>query len=207
MNRLLAALALGLGLLTALPAQADAIQRLREYVQETKTLRGSFEQTVQDRKGRKAQESRGSFQFSRPGKFRWVYDKPYEQLIVGDGEKIWIHDKDLEQVTVKKMGKAIGQSPAALLAGSNEIDKHYDLRDLGSKKGLEWLEAIPKDKESSFEKVRLGFKGSQLEAMELSDNFGQLTTLRFSGLIRNPGLGADLFRFTPPKGTDVIGDD
>lgn len=208
MNKIFAALAFGLVTgLTTLPARADAIQRLREYAQETKTLSGGFQQTVADKRGRKPQESKGSFHFSRPGKFRWVYDKPYEQLIVGDGEKIWIHDKDLEQVTVKKMGKAIGQSPAALLAGSNEIDKHYDLRDLGVKNGLEWLEATPKDKESSFEKVRLGFKGSQLQAMELNDNFGQLTTLRFSGIKLNPSLSADLFRFTPPKGTDVIGDD
>lgn len=207
MNKLISLTLLLAAGLTALPCRADAIKRLEEYVGETKTLRGDFQQTVQDRKGRKTQQSSGSFFFSRPGKFRWLYNKPYEQLIVGDGRKIWIHDTDLEQVTVKKMDQAIGESPAALLAGSNDIDKHFNLKDAGEKDGLEWLLATPKGKEGSFEWVRLGFKGSQLQAMELSDNFGQKTGLRFTNLRRNPSLAADLFRFTPPKGTDVIGDD
>lgn len=207
MTRLFSILLLLTAGLTALPSQADAIKRLEEYVSETRTLRGDFQQTVQDRKGRKTQQSSGSFYFSRPGKFRWLYDKPYEQLIVGDGKKIWIHDTDLEQVTVKKMDRAIGESPAALLAGSNDIDKHFNLKDAGEKDGLEWLEATPKDKEGSFEKVRLGFKGSQLAAMELADNFGQRTALRFTNLRRNPSLEPELFRFTPPKGIDVIGDE
>ena len=189
------------------PAFADAVVRLQEFVAQTKSLRGQFSQTVHDRAGRKTQESQGTFSLLRPGKFRWAYEKPYAQLIVGDGRKVWIYDADLEQVTVRKADRAMGESPAALLAGSNEIDKFFHLRDAGIQDGLEWLEATPKSKEGSFERVRLGFRGSELAAMELKDNFGQTTWLRFSGLQRNPQLAADLFRFTPPKGADVIGDD
>jgi outer membrane lipoprotein carrier protein len=198
----LAALALAI----PLPAAADAIQRLHDYARETRTLSGSFSQVVHDRNGRKSQESGGELYFSRPGKFRWVYSKPYEQVIVGDGRKIWIYDADLEQVTVKKLDQAIGESPAALLAGSSDIDKYFHLKDAGRKDGLEWLEATPKGKEGSFERVRMGFRGNDLAAMELQDNFGQTTQLRFSGLERNPALGGSLFRFTPPKGVDVLGD-
>ncbi len=196
-------------LLTTLPAfsaQADAQTRLEAFIQGTKGLKAQFTQTVMDKTGRKTQESTGNLFFSRPGKFRWVYQKPYSQLIVGDGKKLWIYDEDLDQVTVRKLDRALGDSPAALLAGDNDISKLFNLKEAAAKDGLEWLEATPKSKEGSFEKVRMGFKGDDLQAMELKDNFGQTTLLRFSNLERNPALGASLFRFTPPKGADILGD-
>lgn len=201
---LLAALAV---LTLALPAHADAIQRLHDFAQETKTLSGSFSQTVFDKSGRKTQETTGELYFSRPGKFRWVYRKPYEQIIVGDGKKIWIYDADLEQVTVKKLDQSIGESPAALLAGNNDLDTHFNLKDGGSQNGLEWLEATPKHSEGTFERVRLGFRQSNLVAMELQDNFGQKTVLNFSKMKNNPSLSGSLFRFKPPKGADILGED
>lgn len=204
---LTAGLALVAGLLAPLPVLADAVQRLHDYAQQTRTLHGSFTQTVYDRNGRKTQDASGEMYFSRPGKFRWVYNKPYAQLIVGDGKKVWIYDADLEQVTTRKLDQAVGESPAALLAGSNDLDKHFNLKDAGDKDGLEWLEATPKGKEGTFERVRLGFRGSTLQAMELKDNFGQTTQLRFGNLKLNPSLKADLFKFKPPKGADVISDD
>jgi outer membrane lipoprotein carrier protein len=185
---------------------ADSKARLEAFVASTKGLKANFTQTVVDRAGRKTQEASGDLFFARPGKFRWVYKKPYAQLIVGDGKKVWVHDEDLDQVTVRNLDQALGDSPAALLAGDNNIDKLFLLKDTGSKEGLEWLEATPKSKEGSFERVRMGFKGNDLHVMELNDNFGQTTQLRFSNLQRNPKLGASLFRFTPPQGADVIGD-
>src|SRR3970040_1833428 len=109
---------------------------------------------------------------SRPGKFRWEYENPYEQTIVGDGSRLWIYDKDLNQVTVRKLDQALGASPAALLAGSNEIEQSYTLANLGRQEGLEWLEAVPKTRDTAFERIRLGFSGSTLQAMELRDQFG-----------------------------------
>lgn len=191
---------------STLPAQADSLARLDNFVDGTKALKAQFSQSVFDRNGRKTQEASGTLFLSRPGKFRWVYTKPYAQLIVGDGKKLWIYDEDLDQVTVRKLDQAIGESPAALLAGNNDMAKLFDLKDTGDKDGLEWLEATPKGKEGSFEKVRMGFRGNDLATMELQDNFGQTTQLRFTSLERNPAMGGSLFRFTPPKGVDVIGD-
>jgi len=192
--------------LPALPALADAKARLEAFVEGTKGLKAQFTQTVIDKNGRKTQEATGNLFFSRPGKFRWVYQKPYSQLIVGDGKRLWIHDEDLDQVTVRKLDQALGDSPAALLAGDNDIAKLFNLKETGAKDGLDWLEATPKSKEGSFERVRMGFKGEDIQAMELKDNFGQTTLLRFTNLERNPSLGASLFRFTPPKGADILGD-
>lgn len=204
MNRAFITSLLALGLALPFPAVADALQRLHDYARETKTLSGTFTQVVYDRAGRKTQESGGEMYFARPGKFRWVYRKPYEQLIVGDGKKIWIYDADLEQVTVKQQDQSIGESPAALLAGSDDLDKYFHLKDAGEKDGLEWLEATPKSQEGSFERIRLGFRESLLVAMELKDNFGQVSYLKFSDLKTNSKLKSDLFRFAPPKGVDVI---
>lgn len=205
-NKILLTAALILLTLGGRLAQADALDRLQEYLSETRTLRGHFSQTVMDRNGRKLQSSSGSMVFARPSLFRWTYEKPYAQVIVGDGKKVWFYDPDLEQVTVQRMNLAIGQSPAALLAGSNDIEKHFRLKDAGASDGLEWLLATPKSGEGTFEQVRIGFRGSHIEVLELQDNLGQTSRLQFSGLQHNPALASDLFRFKPPKGVDVIGD-
>jgi outer membrane lipoprotein carrier protein len=134
----------------------------------------------------------------------WEYNKPYEQTIVGDGQKLWIFDKDLNQVTVRKLDRALGASPAALLAGNNEIDKSYTLNSIGNQEGLDWLEAVPLSNDTAFERIRLGFGKEGLEAMELRDQFGQNTVIRFSEIERNPKLANDSFSFTPPPGADVI---
>lgn len=189
-----------------LPAAASGVERLKNFVQQTQSARASFTQTVLDRNGRPLQQASGTMQFSRPGKFRWVYDKPSEQVIVGDGEKLWVYDNELNQVTVKKLDQSIGASPAALLAGSNEIEAMFSLKDSGRADGLEWLEAQPKGQEGSFQSVRMGFNATALQVMELRDNFGQTTVIRFGPMERNPRIAAEQFRFTPPKGADVIGE-
>ena len=199
-------IAIGMAGLCSLPAGASSLDSLKTFLSEVKSGRAHFKQLVLDKKMSTVQEASGTMLFSRPGKFRWVYEKPYEQLIVGDGAKLWMYDADLKQVTVKQMDRAIGSSPAALLAGSNEIEQHFDLKDLGKRGTLEWLEATPKDKESSFESVRMGFSDKGLDVMELRDHFGQTTVIRFSGLERNPKLPPDVFKFAPPKGADVISD-
>jgi outer membrane lipoprotein carrier protein len=201
------AVPLGVVLAFASPcALGSSLERFSEFVTGTLTAQGEFEQKIFDSNRKLLQESRGVLAFSRPGKFRWTYLKPYAQLIVGDGSKVWIYDEDLKQVTVKKLDQALGSTPAALLAGNNEAMRAFRLSDKGSKDGLEWLEALPRDKEGSFEKIRMGFSPSGLQIMELIDGFGQTTVLRFKGLERNPKLDSALFRFSPPKGADVIGD-
>ena len=195
--------------LLAMPlARADALDRMRGFLESTKTLRADFTQTVLPKNGRKPQFSSGSMALSRPHKFRWQIEKPYPQLIVGDGEKVWLYDPELRQVTVKKQGAALAGSPAALLAGEGivALQKHFSLVNLGAKEGLEWLEATPKSTDSGFERVRIGFAGSELRSMELVDSFGQSTSLVFERIERNPSLSATTFRFVPPAGADVLGD-
>ncbi|MFN7085060.1 MAG: outer membrane lipoprotein chaperone LolA [Burkholderiales bacterium] len=185
-------------------AMASSVESLKGFLNQTVSARARFAQMVLDKNMKVLQQATGTMEFSRPGRFRWEYVKPYEQTIVGDGTRLWIHDKDLNQVTVRKLDRALGASPAALLAGSNEIEKNYTLANLGNQEGLDWLEAVPRDRETAFERIRLGFGKAGLEAMELRDQFGQITVIRFADVERNPKLSPETFRFVPPKGADVI---
>jgi len=196
-------------MLTVLPfsAHAGAIERLKTFIAATHSAQANFSQEVLDQNGRRIQSASGIMQFQRPGRFRWTYSKPYEQIIVGDGAKFWLYDKDLNQVTVKKLDAALGSSPAALLAGSNEIERGFTLKEAGQRQGLEWLQATPKSQESSFSAVYMAFDAQAgLVAMELNDAFGHKTVLRFSAMQRNPKLPAAQFQFTPPAGADVLGE-
>jgi len=187
-------------------AWASSVDSLKTFLTETGSVKARFAQMVLDKNLKMLQQATGTMQFSRPGKFRWEYNKPYEQTIVGDGEKLWIYDKDLNQVTVRKLNSALGSSPAALLAGSNEIEKNYTLTNLGNQEGLDWLEAVPKNRDTTFERIRLGFSKTGLAAMELRDSFGQVTVIKFADVERNPKLPPDTFTFTPPAGADLIGE-
>jgi outer membrane lipoprotein carrier protein len=185
--------------------QAASLERFQSYVRTTQAARGEFTQKVFDKSGKQVQDSRGSFAFLRPGRFRWTYVKP-QQVIVGDGDRVWIHDADLNQVTVRRVQRVLGATPAALLAGASDIANSFELKEGGTREGLEWLEAKPREKEAGFEIVRMGLSTAGVEAMELVDHFGQTTVLRFLNVTRNPQIEPSTFRFTPPKGADVLGE-
>jgi outer membrane lipoprotein carrier protein len=187
-------------------AHASALERFKSFLTTTQSARAEFEQQVFGRDGKLTQQSKGGFVFQRPGRFRWTYAKPIDQVIVGDGERVWIHDRDLNQVTVRRLSKALGSTPAALLAGSSDVEQAFELSEAGARAGLEWLEAKPKEAEAGFERIRMGFSAKGLEAMELTDNFGQTTRLRFFNLQRNPRVDPEEFSFKPPPGADVLGE-
>jgi len=187
-------------------AYAGGVERLKAFIAGAKTAEADFTQTVADKSGRVSQQASGKMAFARPGKFRWDYNAPYEQVIVGDGVKLWLYDVDLEQVTVKSLGDVIAGTPAALLAGDDSIEKYFSLKNAGEAGGLEWLEATPTTRDTTFERIRMGFKGDVLVQMELFDFFGQRTTLKLTGMVRNPSIPPSRFQFTPPKGADIIGE-
>jgi outer membrane lipoprotein carrier protein len=193
-------------LLLSFPAFAGGLDDFLAFNAATRTATARFEQQAFDRGGKVVDRSSGSFSFARPGHFRWAYEKPHQQLLVADGKRLWIYDPDLRQVTVKRIDQAISSTPAALLAGKDDITKLFTLRDAGAVQGLAWVEALPKAKDTGFDRVRLGLKGRTLAAMELYDQLGGHTLLRFEDLKANPALPPSTFQFTPPPGADVIDD-
>jgi outer membrane lipoprotein carrier protein len=188
-------------------ASASALDQFKTFVSTTKAAKGEFVQKQVKSVGKgetAANSSSGTFLFARPGKFIWTYQKPYEQLLQADGQKLYIYDKDLNQVTVKQLGDALGSSPAAILFGSNDLEKNFTLKDAGAKDGLEWLEATPKTKDTTFDRIGIGLKDGVPQAMELRDSFGQVSVLTFRKFEKNPSIAADQFRFVVPKGADVF---
>jgi outer membrane lipoprotein carrier protein len=208
MKKLFAALALAA---LGVAAQAGPIESLENFIRNAKTGRADFTQviTAPSRNGEAARTktSSGTFEFQRPSRFRFEYRKPFEQTIVADGQTIWLHDKDLNQVSQRKQAKVLAQTPAALIAASPDLDtlkRDFDLQALPDRDGMQWVQATPKQKEGQLTSMKVGFRGEQLAALDILDSFGQRSVLTFNGLQLNAPVSADAFRFTPPKGADVV---
>lgn len=187
-------------------AQADGISSLKNFYNNTHSVHANFYQVVTDKQGRKVQEVYGEMQLKRPNKFKWDYNKPYEQQIISDGKQVWLYDTELAQVTVRAIDKALGSSPAALLAGDDTLEKGFKLSNIERKDSFDWVSAQPKVQDSGFEKIFLGFSDNKLQEMELVDSFGHQTHIVFSNIDVNPTINNKTFSFNPPKGVDVVGE-
>lgn len=185
---------------------ATGEDRLRSFLDDVRTLTADFDEQVLDQQGNVVQEAQGNFSLARPGRFRWDYRKPYEQLIVADGDRLWVYDVELEQVTVKAQDQALSQTPAMLLSGSAGIDERFHVEELGVREGLQWIELRPLQQEGNFERIRLAFQGNALTRMEMVDAFEQITSFRFERVQPNVQIAPEVFRFDPPPGSDVVGD-
>ena len=187
-------------------APAGGVARMHAFLDDVHSLKADFTQVVLDVNLKQVKQSNGTLTIKRPGRFRWDYLKPNAEVIVADGKRLWLYDVDLQQVTVKPLNDTLAASPAVLLSGSNDVEKSFSIEDQGEKDGLAWVDLKPKVKDTDFEDVRLGFKGDDITVMELKDNLGDTTRISFDRLQRNIEVSDDTFKFTPPKGTDVIGD-
>jgi outer membrane lipoprotein carrier protein len=192
-----------LGFLLASVAHADAVDALRDFAKDVKSGKANFTQTVTSPDGKRKKLSSGSFEFERPNRFRFVYAKPFEQTIVADGQKVWIYDADLNQASSRKLSDALGATPAALLAGTN-LERDFTLKAAASEGGLDWVQAVPKQAESTIQSLKLGFKGKELAGMEIVDGFGQRSRLDFSAVQANVPVAAERFQFKLPAGADLI---
>lgn len=188
-------------------ANAAAIEQFKQFAATTRSARGEFTQRqvkIENGSMRALNQSSGTFVFAKPGRFIWTYARPYEQVLQADGQKLYIHDKDLNQVTVRKLGDALGSSPAAILFGSSDLEKSFVLKEVGARENLQWLEAVPRKRDTSFERIGIGMKDGLPHAMELRDSFGNVTLLTFTRFEKNPPVRGDQFRFVIPKGADVF---
>jgi outer membrane lipoprotein carrier protein len=190
----------------AAQAETTPQSRLKTFLDSARTLQADFTQVQLDESGRPKQESKGTFYLQRPGKFRWDYAKPYRQEIVSAGGKVWFYDVDLEQVTAKKLGQAVGSTPALLLSGEMALEDNFTIENQGADEGMFWIKLVPKSEEGGFRYVLIGLEGDKLAGMELSDNFGQLTRIYFANLRTGIALDPKLFQFSPPPGVDVFED-
>ncbi|HSI44739.1 MAG TPA: outer membrane lipoprotein chaperone LolA [Methylophilus sp.] len=195
-----------MGMISPFAANADGVDDLKQFYKSTQSMRAQFTQTVFDQKGRKLQEVNGNMLLHRPNKFRWDYQKPFEQQIISDGHQVFLFDVDLQQVSVRTVDKVLGTSPAALLAGGPNVEESFRLSRLVDYEGLQRVQAKPKEKDSGFQVVIISFDHGKLADMRLVDAFGQSTHIVFSNVEVNPSLNTSQFLFTVPKGVDVVGE-
>ena len=193
-------------LLLLMPASvyADGLADLQRFYSEIKSYSASFEQVVVDENLKLLEASSGEFSIERPGKFRWHYTSPSEQLIIGDGTQVWIYDVELEQITHRQSEAAVSQTPAMLLSGKGNLDDSFILEDAGHQDGLDWVRMLPKSKDSGFTDVRIGFLSGKLQLLEMQDSFGQTTRMNFKSIKENIDIPEEIFIFIPPPGVDVI---
>lgn len=197
---LTAALYLGIAVQSPATPAAD----VEKYLAGLSTWSADFTQTIDDGHGKVVRSAAGKLYLQRPGKFRWDYTEPSEQLVLADGKQIWFYDKDLAQANVRDMD-GLASTPASLLSGGGAVSSQFDITALAPSGGLQWFQLIPKHTDTDFQLVRIGFEKGELKSMFLADKLGQVTQLTFTHPSRNTKFAADLFSFTPPAGVDVIG--
>jgi len=199
--------ALFLLLLFSVSANAadTARSRMQAFSKDLKSVTADFSQSVTDANDHRGDESRGTMALQAPRQFRWETKKPYQQTIVADGQRVWVYDPDLEQVSVRSQSSEEAHSPLTVLTDLSQIDTQFTASESGERDGFVWLKLVSKAKEPEFEYAELGFSANTLDRMLFKDQLGNTTEIRFSEWKRNPSLSADTFKFTPPKGVDVIG--
>jgi outer membrane lipoprotein carrier protein len=188
-------------------AAATPAQQVEQYLQGLASWSADFKQSIEDDQGKVLRAAAGHLYLQRPGKFRWDYTEPSEQLVLGDGKQIWFYDKDLAQANVRDMDTTLASTPAVLLSGTGSVSSEFDITALPASGGLEWFQLKPKHPETDFQLVRIGFAKTELAQMWLVDKLNQVTRLTFTAQKRNQQFPPDLFTFTPPAGVDVIGRD
>ena len=202
-------------LLSASAWSQDGMVLLERFVKDTRTGQANFTQTVtapaRDGQPSRIKTSSGRFEFSRPARFRFTYSRPFEQLIVADGQTLWLHDVDLNQVTARKQADVLGSTPAVLFASANDLKSlqaDFQLRADGERDGLTWVQATPKSRDGSVQVIRAGLQASPrgvlLSVLEIDDSLGQKSVMRFADMQINLTLPSSTFRFQPPPGADVL---
>ena len=192
-------------------AWAGGMESLENFVKTARSGRADFSQVVtspgKDGQAPRNKTSTGTFEFSRPNRFRFNYKKPFEQTIVADGQTLWLYDVDLNQVTTRKQSQVLGSTPAALIASSpdlNALKKDFALEAVADRDGMQWVQATPKVRDGQLHSVKIGFRGNDLAALDILDSFGQRSVISFNRLEVNAGVSADAFQFKPPQGVDVV---
>jgi outer membrane lipoprotein carrier protein len=204
MSLAIAAVSLCPALMGAAASAAPAAE-LEKYLSGLASWTADFEQTIDDGHGNVLRSASGRLYLQKPGKFRWDYSQPSEQLVLADGKQIWFYDKDLAQANVRDMDTSLASTPASLLSGSGSVSTQFDVTALPQSAGLQWFQLVPKHADTDFQLVRIGFDKGELRSMFLADKLNQITQLTFSHSKRNVPLAPDLFSFVPPPGVDVIG--
>ena len=173
-------------------------QQLHRFLDKTRSLQARFTQSVLDENQQQAAQAQGIVYIQRPGRLRWDYIEPQKQQIIADGRQVWLYDPELDQASTELQDQAFKGTPAFLLSSTDPVEEHFEVIDIGSSQGFDWVELIPKDQESQFVRILVAFSDNEMQRLEMADKFGQVTRLQFYDIVRDPKLDPKLFKFDPP---------
>jgi outer membrane lipoprotein carrier protein len=179
---------------------------LKRFLGNMQTLEANFKQTLVDDQGVELESTSGVVFLDRPDKFRWDYKIPYTQTIVTNGQSLWFYDEDLEQVTIRDVSTSIENTPSAIFGSYEDLDTQFIIIELGNIDEFDWIELTPRDIESQYNSIRLGFDKDKLGMMVMFDNLGQVTRVDFTEEVLNKKMDDSMFDFEPPQGIDIIDD-
>lgn len=188
----------------AASAAPDGVAAMRAFYERVDSLSTTFEQVQRDSSGEVIQKASGTFLLSRPDRFRWAYEQPYEQIIVSNGDAFRFYDVDLAQVTIRDVNESLRATPAQLLAGGASLGEAFKVSDAGKRDGLNWVRLIPRDKNSDFKAIRMGLDDNIPAVMVLDDRMGQTTRITFNDVKINPSLADARFKLDIPDSATVV---
>ena len=179
-------------------------QQLQELLQPISSLSAQFEQQTTDVNGVEIQQAIGQLQLAQPYKLHWVVSEPMPQRLISDGQTLWLYDEDLEQVIIQSVDSSINSTPIMLFSGDlQRLNLLYSVLQIS--KGI--FELTPKQNESLFASVQLGFSNKVPTSLVMTDNLGQITRINLTSVSVNREIPADLFNFKIPDEIDVIRND
>lgn len=178
---------------------------VHHFLTDVTTMQGSFEQSLIDADGTVVEVTSGTLEIERPVRFRWSYNEPYEQWLIADGLNVWSYDLDLQQVTVKPQRDALANTPALLLGGAKDALAQFNFGGTTVDEVTTWVRLEPKDENSGFNRIELGFIDGKLMRMMFFDNLQQTTLIALHDVTINEPIDAERFEFSAPDGVDVVG--
>ena len=198
-----------LGAIAAIPriVRSASVDPLNNFFSEVRTLHAAFHQSVLTEDLQSIDESAGELWLSRPGRFRWNYGSPLEQVVVADGRQLWVYDPGLEQAVVRNQDEVLGDTPAGLLAGNTDPSLSYLVEALGNQEGIDWIAIYPKKADAAFAQIQFGFESDSLRMLQMLDPLQQITRIRFSDVEVNLSVPSGKFSLVLPEGTDIIRED
>jgi outer membrane lipoprotein carrier protein len=190
------------------PCASGLVARIQSTYQALKSFQGHFSQLDRQTDGRRM-EATGSVSYLKPGRMRWEYAPPNEQLLVTDGATVWLYDPILDNVTVQPLSGLTQGTPLAFLLGAGNLQQDFACRPFSQPPpadGLDYVELVPRQPIPALAYIQLGaqVRSGRIAALRMVDSQGNLREVRFADLRTDVPLKPQAFSFDVQPGMEVI---
>ena len=192
------------------PAAADLARAVQQRYSAVRDLSASFEHRYRGGVLRKEAVERGTLQIKKPSRMRWVYESPERKIFVADGTRIYSYIPEDRQVIVAPVPAADeATTPALFLSGHGNLERDFTASFPAAADptpGTWSLKLVPHRREAEYEWLLLVVDQAtyRLRRLITADAQGGESAFTFSDVRENQGIPDSAFRFTIPRGVDVV---